>query len=183
MAVLLGIIGSVTYGVSLRCKQWDVKGMPAADLRCKLAVGNLMPTRTGHRAERRAPLSKHRVLEAAIGLADDGGIATLSMRNLAQALGVEAMSLYNHVASKDDLLDAVVDSVFGEIGVPVAGGDWRVSMRKRAMAVREVLTRHPWAIELMEARSRPGPATLAHHDAVLGWLRGAGFSIPWPAHA
>lgn len=142
-----------------------------------------MATRTQRRAERRAPLSKDRVLEAAVRLADDGGITTLSMRKLAQELGVEAMSLYNHVANKDELLDAMVDAVFGEIGLPSARADWRISMRKRAMAAREVLMHHPWAIELMEARSRPGPATLAHHDAVLGCLRGAGFSIPMAAHA
>ena len=142
-----------------------------------------MATRTERRAERRAPLSKDRVLEAAVRLTDDGGIATLSMRKLAHELGVEAMSLYNHVANKDELLDAMVDAVFGEIGLPSARADWRISMRKRAMAVREVLMHHPWAIELMEARSRPGPATLAHHDAVLGGLRGAGFSIPMAAHA
>lgn len=142
-----------------------------------------MATRTQRRVERRIPLSKDRVLEAAMRLADEGGIATLSMRKLAQELGVEAMSLYNHVANKDELLDAMVDAVFSEIGLPTAGGDWRVSMRKRALAVRDVLTRHPWAIELMEARSRPGPSTLAHHDAVLGCLRGAGFSIPMAAHA
>ena len=124
-----------------------------------------MATRTQRRAERRAPLSQDRVLEAAVRLADDGGITTLSMRKLAQELGVEAMSLYNHVANKDELLDAMVDAVFGEIGLPSARADWRISMRKRAMAVREVLMHHPWAIELMEARSRPGPATLAHHDA------------------
>src|SRR5437764_14888929 len=103
----------------------------------------MMATLTPRRAERRAPLSKDRVLEAAVRLADDGGIATLSMRKLAQGLGVEAMSLYNHVANKDELLDAMVDAVFGEIGLPDARDDWRISMRKRARAGREVLRQNP----------------------------------------
>jgi AcrR family transcriptional regulator len=134
-------------------------------------------------AEPRAPLSRERVLRAAITLADGGGIASLSMRKLGQALGVEAMSLYNHVANKDDMLDGMVDLVFGEIGLPARESDWKMAMRQRAIAARDVLVRHPWAIGLLETRSRPGPATLQHHDAVIGSLREAGFSIAMAAHA
>jgi AcrR family transcriptional regulator len=105
------------------------------------------------------------------------------MRKLAQQLRVEAMSLYNHVANKDDLLDGMVDLVFAEIGVPAHGIDWKAALRQRAIATRAVLTRHRWAIGLMESRSQPGPANLRHHDAVLGCLRAAGFSIALAAHA
>jgi AcrR family transcriptional regulator len=134
-------------------------------------------------AKPRTPLSKERVLRSAIDLADKGGLASLSMRKLAQALGVEAMSLYNHVANKDDILDGIVDVVFGEIGLPPKGADWKTAMRQRGISAREVLSRHPWAIGLMESRSKPGHATLQHHDAVIGALREGGFSIPMAAHA
>jgi AcrR family transcriptional regulator len=133
--------------------------------------------------ERRLPLSRERILCAAIDLADQAGIDTLTMRKLGQALGVEAMSLYNHIANKEDLLDGMVDVVFREIGLPPSGADWKSAMRQRAIKVREVLARHPWAIGLLESRSRPGPATLRHHDAVIGCLRTAGFSITMAAHA
>src|SRR5207248_176033 len=123
------------------------------------------------------------VLRAAVALADEGGIGALSMRKLGQVLGVEAMSLYNHVASKGDLLDGMIDVVFGEVGLPSAGGGWKPAMRQRAIAVRAVLGRHRWAIGLMESRRSPGPATLRHHDAVLGCLREAGFSVELTAHA
>ncbi len=134
-------------------------------------------------AEPRTRLTRERVLLAALDLADKGGVEALSMRKLGQDLGVEAMSLYNHVTNKDDMLDGVVDLVFGEIGLPPSGADWKTAMRRRAITAREVLARHPWAIGLMESRGRPGPATLGHHDAVLGCLRGAGFSIAMAAHA
>ena len=139
-------------------------------------------TTTGHAATRRTPLSRGQVLQAAVTLADESGIGALSMRKLGQVLGVEAMSLYNHVASKGDLLDGMIDVVFSEIGLP-AGDGWKAAMRQRAISVREVLGRHRWAIGLMESRSSPGPATLRHHDAVLGCLRGAGFSVELTAHA
>ena len=105
------------------------------------------------------------------------------MRRLGQHLGVEAMSLYNHVANKDDLLDGIVDVVFGEIGLLTSEAHWKTAMRERAVAVRSALSRHRWAIGLMESRSRPGPATLRHHDAVIGCLRKAGFTIALAAHA
>jgi AcrR family transcriptional regulator len=138
---------------------------------------------TGQADTRRAPLSRDQVLRAAVTLADEGGIGALSMRKLGQALGVEAMSLYNHVADKGDLLDGMIDVVFGEIGLPSGDDGWKQAMRGRAISVREVLGRHRWAIGLMESRRSPGPATLRHHDAVLGCLREAGFSVELTAHA
>jgi AcrR family transcriptional regulator len=131
----------------------------------------------------RAPLSRERVLRAAVALAETGGIEALTMRRLGQELRVEAMSLYRHVANKEDLLDGMVDVVFGEIELPQAGTGWRTAMRERAISVRAALTRHPWATPLMQSRSRPGPATLRHHDAVIGALRAAGFPIALVAHA
>ena len=131
----------------------------------------------------RAPLSRDRILRTAVARADQEGISSLSMRKLGAALGVEAMSLYNHVGSKSDLLDGMIDIVFSEIDLPPGGGDWRAAMRRRAISARQVLRRHPWAIGLMESRTSPGPATLRHHDAVLGCLRRAGFSTELTAHA
>jgi AcrR family transcriptional regulator len=136
-----------------------------------------------HVAAHREPLSRDRVQRAAVALADQSGISSLSMRKLGEALGVEAMSLYNHVANKSDLLDGMIDIVFGEIDLPDGDGDWRAAMRQRAISARQVLRRHRWAIGLMESRTSPGPATLAHHDAVLGSLRRGGFSIELTAHA
>jgi AcrR family transcriptional regulator len=129
-----------------------------------------------------ARLTRERVLRAAIGLADISGIDSLSMRKLGVELGVEAMSLYNHVTSKSDLLDGMVDLVFAEIDLPTDVVGWRVAMRRRAISTRRVLGRHRWAIGLMETRTSPGPATLRHHDAVLGILRAAGFSVAMAAH-
>jgi AcrR family transcriptional regulator len=131
----------------------------------------------------RAPLNRERVLRAAVQLADAGGIESLTMRKLGEALGVEAMSLYNHVANKGELLDGMVDVVFAEIDLPPTNVGWKDAMRRRAESVRKALRRHRWAIGLMESRASPGPATLRHHDAVLGCLRSAGFSIEMTAHA
>lgn len=123
------------------------------------------------------------MLGAAINLADNDGIDALSMRKLGQELGVEAMSLYNHVRNKEDILDGMVDVVFSQIDLPSSGVDWKSAMRQRAISARRVLLRHPWAIGLMESRIQPGPATLRHHDSVIGTLRKAGFSIEMAAHA
>ncbi|WP_053205014.1 TetR/AcrR family transcriptional regulator [Jiangella muralis] len=131
----------------------------------------------------RAPLTRDRIVAAAVTLADEKGRAGASMRAIAGRLGVEAMSLYNHVAGRDDLLDGMVDAVFAEISLPPDGADWRPAMRDRAASARAALTRHPWAVGLMDSRARPGPATLRHHDAVLGALRAAGFSVELAAHA
>jgi AcrR family transcriptional regulator len=112
----------------------------------------------------------------AVELADESSLDAVTMRVLADRLGVQAMSLYNHVRNKEDLLDAMVDAVYAEISLPGPDG-WRSAMRQRASSTRQVLRRHPWAIPLMESRTSPGPANLRHHDAVLGVLLRAGFSL------
>ncbi len=142
-----------------------------------------MTSRTEPGREPRVRLSRDRILLAAIALADEAGIDALTMRKLGERVGVEAMSLYNHVANKDELLDGMIDGVFAEVRMLSGGVDWRSAMRHRAVSMREVLGRHRWAIALMESRSAPGPATLRHHDAVIGVLRNAGFSIALAAHA
>jgi AcrR family transcriptional regulator len=105
------------------------------------------------------------------------------MRKLGQEVGVEAMSLYNHVRNKEDILNGMVDVVFSEIEIPLKATDWVAAMRLRAISARQVLLRHRWAIGLMESRAQPGPATLKHHDSVLRNLRTAGFSVDMAAHA
>jgi AcrR family transcriptional regulator len=142
-----------------------------------------MATQTDPSAKIRLPLSRERVMRAAIALADASGIESLSMRKLGQELGVEAMSLYNHVANKDEILDGIVDLVFSEIALPSGEGDWKPAMRRRATSAHEALLRHPWAPSLMQSRTRPGAATLRHHDSVLGSLRNAGFTLVMAAHA
>ncbi len=132
---------------------------------------------------RRDPLTRQRVLTHAVELADRDGVAGLSMRRLADGLGIEAMSLYHHVTNKSDLLDGMVDAVFAEIELPSPGTEWRTAMRERADSARAALTRHPWAIGLMDSRTNPGPSTLRHHDAVLGSLRSGGFTLVGAAHA
>jgi AcrR family transcriptional regulator len=131
----------------------------------------------------RGRLSRDGVLREAVAVADAGGLASLTIRSLAQALGVKPMSVYHHVANKDEILDGIVDIVFSEIDLPAVGGAWRSELAVRARSARQVLRRHPWAISLLESRTSPGPATLAHHDAVLGTLRAAGFSPELTAHA
>ncbi len=124
-----------------------------------------MATQTVPTTKQRAPLSRERVLRAALDLADKDGIESLSMRKLGEKLGVEAMSLYNHVANKDDILDGIVDLVFGEIALPAERAPWKTAARGRAISAHEALLRHPWAPSLMQSRTRPGPATLRHHDS------------------
>ncbi|HSL57027.1 MAG TPA: TetR/AcrR family transcriptional regulator C-terminal domain-containing protein [Acidimicrobiales bacterium] len=131
----------------------------------------------------RSPLTRERVLAGAVAVADAGGLAALTIRTLADELGVKPMAVYHHVAGKDEILDGIADIVFGEIELPVIGGDWRAEMRRRATSARAVLARHPWAIPLLESRTSPGPALLRHHDAVIGTLRTAGFPVALTAHA
>ncbi|WP_328992837.1 TetR/AcrR family transcriptional regulator [Kribbella sp. NBC_01245] len=131
----------------------------------------------------RPRLSRERVLRGAIEVADKGGIAGLTIRSLAQALDVKPMSVYHYVATKEEILDGIVDLVFTDIELPAIGGEWRAEMRRRAGSARQVLRRHPWAIGLLESRTSPGPATLRHHNAVIGTLRAAGFSLAQTAHA
>ena len=140
--------------------------------------------RSGRPATRsRTPLSRERVLKTALALADASGIESLTMRKLGEAVGVEAMSLYNHVPSKGDLLDGLINLVFSEIELPSGADGWKTAMRQRAISARAVLSRHRWAIGLMESRTSPGPATLRHHNAVIGCLRQAGFPVALAAHA
>jgi len=129
------------------------------------------------------PLNRTDVVVAAVALADEIGIDRLTMRRLGEALGIEAMSLYNHVANKDDLLDGLIDAVFAEIELPANDTDWRTAIRARSVSVRAVLAQHRWAIGLMDSRATPGAATLRHHDAVIGCLRAAGFSVQLTARA
>lgn len=140
----------------------------------------------------RAPLSEQKIVEAAARVADAGGLAAVSMRGVGKALGVEAMSLYHHVANKEALLDALADWVFAQIALPgpaaspACGGSdpaWRTGMLLRARSAREVLAAHPWALGLVESRSTPGPALLRHHDRVIGCLRAGGFSLRLASHA
>ena len=133
--------------------------------------------------EPRARLSKERVLKTAVALADSEGLESLSMRKLANELGSGAMSLYHYVPNKELLLDGIVDIVFSEIEPPSTDVDWKTAMRKRAISTREALRRHPWAIGLMEGRTNHGHANLRLHDAVLGCLRAAGFSLEMTVHA
>jgi AcrR family transcriptional regulator len=130
----------------------------------------------------REPLSRARVLGAAVALADEAGLQAFSMRGLAQELGVVPMALYKHVANKEELLDGMVDIVFSEIELPPGDLDWRSAMRRRAISTREALQHHGWAIGMMESR-HPGPANLRNHNAVMGCLRGAGFSFKMAIHA
>ncbi len=131
--------------------------------------------------KKRAPLSKERVFETAVRLADEEGVEALTMRKLAQKLGVEAMSLYHHVADKEAILDGMVEAVFGEMELPQESG-WKPAMRARCNLLRETLLRHPWAASLLDSRRSPGPATLSHLDWVLGSLRDGGFSVDMAAH-
>lgn len=130
-----------------------------------------------------APLNRERVLRAALRLADEGGIESLSMRKLAQKLGVKAMSLYNHVANKDDVISGIVDMVVSEIEVPSLETDWKTAMRQRAISAHQVLRRHPWAALALMSRANIGPAMLRYVDATLGCLREAGFSFEMADHA
>ncbi|TIC88270.1 TetR/AcrR family transcriptional regulator [Nocardioides sp. GY 10113] len=140
-----------------------------------------MAGRTG--TVRATALTREEVVRAAMEIADAGGLAAVSMRSVAKRLGVEAMSLYHHVANKEAMLDGMVDEVFTEFHAPRIGGDWVEEMRARSRSARQVLKRHPWAVGLMDSRRNSGFPTLLHHDAVLGCLREAGFSLTLTAHA
>jgi AcrR family transcriptional regulator len=131
----------------------------------------------------RSQLSRDLVLRTAVEYADRHGLEVLSMRKLADELGAGAMSLYHYVPNKTDLIDGMVDLVFAEIELPALDVDWRTAMRRRAVSTREALNRHRWAVGHMEGRSTHGPANLRLHDAVLGCLRAAGFSLEMTVHA
>jgi AcrR family transcriptional regulator len=132
--------------------------------------------------EGRTPLSKERVLQAAVDLADRDGIEALSMRKLGLELGVDAMALYRHVRSKDDMLDGIVEMIVAEIERAPATGNWKVALRAQSMAARRVMLRHPWARRVLEDRPKGGPAFLAYVESVLATLRDGGFSIELAHH-
>ncbi|MHC4846873.1 MAG: TetR/AcrR family transcriptional regulator C-terminal domain-containing protein [Planctomycetota bacterium] len=135
------------------------------------------------KSDSRPPLSRERVIRAAVELADTAGIDALSMRRLGQTLGVEAMSLYTHVANKDEILDGMVDAVAAEIELPQAGAPWKDAMRRRGVSAHEVLMRHAWATQLIVSRVNVGPAMLRYVDSTIGKLRQAGFAVPMVDHA
>lgn len=134
-------------------------------------------------AASRPQLTRQRVVAAAVELADNDGIESISMRRLAQELGVEAMSLYTHVRNKDDLLDGMADAVISEIPPSAGGTGWKASLRQTALAARKVMLAHPWAPRIIETRTAPGPAALGYINAVLGTLREGGFTIAQAHHA
>ena len=138
---------------------------------------------TGPAPGRRDPLTKERVVRTAVAMADESRDGVPSMRRLAERLGVEAMTLYHHFRNKEVILDHMVDAVFEEIALPAEEDRWQEGMRRRAASMRAALARHRWAIGLMDSRADSGPATLRHHDAVIGCLRAGGFSIAGAAHA
>lgn len=131
----------------------------------------------------RPALSRDRIVEAAVTVADRGGLGAVSMRSVGREVGAEAMSLYHHLRGKEELLDALADWAFTRIALPGADQPWRAAMRDRAASARAVLVAHPWALGLLESRRHPGPVLLRHHDAVLGCLRGAGFPVVLASHA
>jgi AcrR family transcriptional regulator len=133
--------------------------------------------------QERSTLNRAKVFEAAIELADETGIEALTIRRLADKLGVGAMTIYHHVPSKEEIIDGMVEIVFAEIEKPPADVDWKTAIRQRCISARQVLNRHAWAAPLMESRTSPGPANLSHHDAVIGTLRNGGLSIQMTAHA
>jgi AcrR family transcriptional regulator len=159
--------------VSLRSSSYTVRELV---VQCKMTL-------VGLTEQSREPLSRERVLETAVELADRHGLEWLSMRKLADELGVAAMTLYYYVPNKDELIDGMIDIVFREIEPPSPALDWKTAMRRRALSTREVLNRHRWAVGNMEGRTDHGPANLRLHDAVLGCLRAAGFSIEMTVHA
>ena len=134
-------------------------------------------------AEARIPLTRERVLHTAVALADQGGIESLSMRKLAQALDVVPMALYRHVANKDELLNALVDVAVGEIDPPLEGADWKTAIRARILSARRALLRHPWASKVMESRTTPTPVVLGYMDSMIGHFRTGGFSLDMTHHA
>jgi AcrR family transcriptional regulator len=134
-------------------------------------------------AETRVPLTRERVLTTAVALADQGGIESLSMRKLAQALDVVPMALYRHVANKDELLNALVDVVVGEIDPPLDGADWKTTIRARILSARRALLRHPWASRVIESRTTPTPVVLEYMDSMIGLFRTGGFSLDLTHHA
>ena len=142
-----------------------------------------MATQLDVGAQPRVPLSRERVLRAAVALADEGGVDALSMRRIAQELGVVPMALYKHVSNKDELLDGMVDVVVGEIDPPPSGTDWKTAIRQRVLSARGALLRHPWTSRVIESRTDPSPMVLEYMDSMIGMFRAGGFSIDLTHHA
>ena len=142
-----------------------------------------MATQIEEDAQPRIPLSRERILRAAVALADDGGVESISMRKIAEELDVVPMALYRHVANKDELLDRMVDVVVGEIDPPETGVDWKTAMRRRILSARRALLRHPWASRVIESRGDPTPAVIEYMDQMMGLFLAGGFSIELTHHA
>ena len=140
-----------------------------------------MATKTDETA-RREPLTKERILRAAVALADEGGVESLSMRRIAQEVDVVPMALYKHVANKDEMLDGMVDVVVGEIDPPLADADWKTAIRERVLSARRALLRHPWATQVIESRTEPTPTVIGYMDSMMGIFRSGGFSIDLMHH-
>ena len=142
-----------------------------------------MSTKAEVEARSREPLSRDRILQTAVALADGGGIESISMRRIAQELGVVPMALYKHVANKDELLDWMIDVVVGEIDPPIEGADWKTTMRERILSARRALLRHPWASRVLETRTEPTPTVITYMDSMMGVFLAGGFSVDLMHHA
>ena len=142
-----------------------------------------MATKAEERSRERAPLTRERILGTAVALADGGGVDSISMRRIAQELGVVPMALYKHVANKDELLDGMIDVVVAEIDPPLQGVDWKTAMRERILSARRALLRHRWAAEVIESRAEPTPMVIAYFDSMMGIFRSGGFSMDLMHHA
>jgi AcrR family transcriptional regulator len=142
-----------------------------------------MATKIEEAARPREPLTRERILLAAVALADEAGVESLSMRRLAQELGVVPMALYKHVANKDELLDGMTDVVVAEIDPPIEGADWKTTMRERILSARRALLRHPWASRVLESRGAPTPTVIGYIDSMMGIFLDGGFSIDLMHHA
>jgi AcrR family transcriptional regulator len=145
--------------------------------------GERVATRADQAARVRERLSKDRIFRAAAALADEGGVESVSMRNLAERLDVVPMALYKHVANKEELLDGMADLVVGEIDPPLANTDWRTAVRERVLSARRALLRHPWASRVIESRTDPSPTVIDYMDSMIGMFRAGGFSIDLTHHA
>jgi AcrR family transcriptional regulator len=142
-----------------------------------------MATKIEEAARAREPLTKERILRASVALADEVGVESLSMRRLAQELGVVPMALYKHVANKDELFDGMIDVVVGEIDPPIEGADWKTTMRERILSARRALLRHPWASSVLESRGEPTPTVIGYTDSMMGVFLDGGFSVDLMHHA
>jgi AcrR family transcriptional regulator len=142
-----------------------------------------MATKIEETARAREPLSRERILRAAVSLADESGVDSLSMRRLGQELGVVPMALYKHVANKDEMLDGMVDLVVGEIDPPLEDADWKSTMRERILSARRMLLRHPWATSVLESRGEPTPTVIGYIDSMMGVFLSGGFSVDLMHHA